>query len=126
MGAIDERRYEDALSRLERKRVVNEAELAAQMEMLKNVQFVERLPIDPPPRTTEDRRALVPEPRYFQIRIEWLSSEQQAEYSTAFGQSPDLSLIQKYAFVRLLAASFVHASSLPTPSTRLCSPARPQ
>jgi hypothetical protein len=51
-------------------------------------------------RDAKDR--LIPEPGYYQSRIEELTPDQQSQYLRAFsGDNPPLDLVQRYAWVRL-------------------------
>lgn len=60
---------------------------------------------------------LIPQPEYFQFRLEDISKEQQWEYFKAFSDCSDIDLIKKYVFVRLY--SFMN-SIVGHYSTNLC------
>lgn len=98
-GAIDGRRNDESMARVDRKRSAHQTDAAARRSLLEAVEFADRLPTDP--SASLSAAQLVPEPAYFQFRVETLSHDQQAEYIFAFSETHDLELVQKYAFVRL-------------------------
>lgn len=100
LGAIDDKRYEANVARLEGRQASKEASRAKGVELLGTIRFVE-LPIDGILRPGVGERTLIPRPDYYEVRAEDLSADQQAEYTRAFGSAPELDLVQKYAFVRL-------------------------
>jgi hypothetical protein len=101
LGAIDDKRYQANLTRLDDRQASKEANRRRQEELLRTVRFVPGLPTDTGFRPALESRSLVPQPDYYQVRAEELSADQQAEYLKAFGSVPELELVRKYAFVRL-------------------------
>jgi hypothetical protein len=101
LGAIDDKRYQANLTRLDQRQASKEVTRKSQGELLTRVSFVTRLPTDTGLRPASESRSLVPQPDYYQVRVEDLSADQQAEYLKAFGSAPELGLVKKYAFVRL-------------------------
>jgi len=99
LGAIDERRHAANLKRitdLETDRLQRE-KLAA------TTVFLQSLPTDIGFLANEKLDRLVPRPGYGEIYIERLSPNQRTEYAFAFGDNPDLDLIERYAWVRVFS-----------------------
>jgi hypothetical protein len=101
LGAVDETRYESNLGRLGERRAAKDAARVDQEELLRTVSFVAELPVDSGLRLGAENRTLVPQPGYYEVHVEDLAADQQAEYVLAFGSTPELGHVQKYAFVRL-------------------------
>ena len=102
LGAIDEKRYASTRARLQQ-RVERKAAVAAEAdELLRRTRFISGLPTDAHVFAHETSDRLVPEPGYYQSRVEELTSDQQAQYLRAFsGDNPPLDLVKRYAWVRL-------------------------
>jgi hypothetical protein len=100
LGAIDDKRYEANLGRLDRRQASKDANRARGEQLLGITRFLS-LPVDSTLRPRAGERTLIPQPGYFEVRAEDLSSDQQAEYVRAFGSVPALEVVRKYAFVRL-------------------------
>jgi hypothetical protein len=102
LGAIDDRRYETNLGRVGDKSAQAEEDRATRRRLLDTIRFTSELPIDLSAKLPRGRvDGLVPQPDHFQVRIEELSPAQQVEYLYAFTPPYELSLIEKYAFVRI-------------------------
>lgn len=100
LGAIDDKRYEANLARLDGRQASKDASSARGEQLLGITRFLS-LPTDSTLRPGVGERTLIPQPAYYEVRAEDLSSDQQAEYVRAFGSAPALELVRKYAFVRL-------------------------
>lgn len=101
VGAIDDKRYDANVARLDDRQAAKDASRTRQEALLRTVRFVPSLPTDNAVRAGSESRTLVPQPDYYQVRVEDLSAHQQAEYVRAFGSAPELELVKKYVFVRL-------------------------
>lgn len=115
LGLIDEKRYKQTVERLDGKRAVADGREEALGRFLTEVGFLQDLPADRVAQGKVVRARLVPEPGYFNDRLEDLTDDQQAEYLRAYGSSNALSLVVKYALVRLtnlLRSMIVHAEEV--------------
>lgn len=103
LGLIDEakaRRVNEKYAREEGAQVAANAQAETFRE---TTGFLHELPMDSVARGKIPRSKLVPEPGYYQTRIETLSDDQQGEYVAAFGAGGPGRLVRKYAFVRLVS-----------------------
>jgi hypothetical protein len=102
LGAINEKRYAENRLRVEHKADQGEEERSERERVLASTTFMRSLPVDSAatsvPKMTE---RLVPQPGYYEVRIESLTLEQQSEYGASFVSPCRLELVEKYAFVRL-------------------------
>jgi hypothetical protein len=101
LGLIDEKRYKKTMERLGGKKEEKEGRDQAFQRHLSDVGFLKDLPTDRVALGKENKVALVPEPGWFDERLESLSDDQQAEYLRAFGRDTNLGLVAKYGQVRL-------------------------
>jgi len=101
LGLIDEKRYAKTMERLRGKDARTERRQEVFERYRREVGFFEELPTDATARGKKKRATLVPEPAYFQDRLDTLTDDQQAEYLEAFGEGACLQLARKYALVRL-------------------------
>ncbi len=115
LGLIDKKRYKQTVERLDGKRAVADSREEALGRFLSEIGFLRDLPTDRVAQGKIVRARLVPEPGYFNDRLEDLTDDQQAEYLRAYGLGCDLSLVVKYALVRLtslLRSMIVHAEEV--------------
>lgn len=115
LGAIDQKRYESTRGRLEKRASDGDAAREAQEKAFSSASFLQQLPTDDVSAGVSAAAGLTPQPGYFQVRIESLSTDQQAEYVRAFASSGSLELVQKYAWVRLSSlfrSAIYHISSV--------------
>ena len=101
LGLIDEKRYKKTIERLEGKKEQGQDKEEAFRRYLSDVGFLNDLPADRVARGKAIQVNLVPEPGWFDERLESLTDDQQAEYVRAFGRDTNLALVTKYAQVRL-------------------------
>ena len=101
MGLIDEKRYKKTIERLQGKKEQTQGQEEAFRRYVSDVGFLKDLPTDRVALGKVIQVNLVPEPGWFDERLEVLTDDQQAEYLRAFGSGTDLGLIAKYAQVRL-------------------------
>jgi hypothetical protein len=111
LGLVDQKRYAKTLERLQGKDKKNQRREDALDRYIKEVGFLKDLPTDGVARGKRKQANLVPEPAYFEERVDSLTNDQQAEYLQAFGADASLGLARKYAQVRvnsLLRSMIVH------------------
>jgi len=101
LGAIDRNRYQANLARVANRRKQKEDDRLKRLAILEGKKFLQTLPIDVGLSLSSFVKSLIPQPNYFELHVENLSSDQQAEYLSAFRDGRDLDKIAKYAFVRL-------------------------
>jgi hypothetical protein len=101
LGLIDGKRYKQTIERLGGKKEQSDGHAEALRAFIAEGGFLPDLPTDRVTTGKTVRSKLVPEPGYFVERIEYLTDDQQAEYLRAFSASTDLSLVTKYAHIRI-------------------------
>jgi len=119
LGLIDEKRYKKTIERLQGKKEQTQCQEEAFRRYVSEVGFLKDLPTDRVALGKAIQVNLVPEPGWFDERLEVLTDDQQAEYLRAFGSGTNLGLIAKYAQVRLtslLRSMILHPEQVDLPS----------
>jgi hypothetical protein len=119
LGLIDEKRYKKTIERLQGKTEHSQGRDEAFRRFVSDVGFLRDLPTDRVAVGKVMQVNLVPEPGWFDERLELLTDDQQAEYLQAFSTATNLGLIAKYAQVRLtslLRSMILHAEQVDFPS----------
>jgi hypothetical protein len=101
LGLIDEKRYKKTIDRLGGKKEEARGRDEAFQRYLSDVGFLSDLPTDRVALGKTSKVTLVPEPGWFDERLESLTDDQQAEYLRAFERGTNLGLVAKYGQVRL-------------------------
>ena len=115
LGLIDEKRYKKTIDRLQGRFVKSQGQEQAFRRYVSEVGFLKDLPTDRVALDKSMQVNLVPEPGWFDERLEMLTDDQQAEYLQAFGSGTNLGRIAKYAQVRLtslLRSMILHAEQV--------------
>ena len=119
LGLIDEKRYKKTIERLRGKKEQAQSQEEAFRRFVSEVGFLRDLPTDLVAVGKVMQVNLVPEPGWFDERLEVLTDDQQAEYLQAFSSATNLGLITKYAQVRLtslLRSMIFHPEQVDLPS----------
>jgi hypothetical protein len=104
LGLIDDAKARRVNEKYAREEGIQVAANAEAEEFRERTGFLQDLPMASVARGKVPRSKLVPEPGYYQTRIETLSDDQQGEYMAAFGTDGRAGqLVRKYAFVRLVS-----------------------
>jgi hypothetical protein len=121
LGAINAKRYEHDMRRIQQRLVDRAAALQRSEEALRITKFIPALPTDRLAQRVPLDGTLVPEPWYYQIRITSLVPEQQTQYLEAFESGRDLKLIRAYLWVRLsslIRSAIFHPEEVDLPAIR--------
>lgn len=101
LGVIDDDKFTSLVVKFEGK----SEDLKKKEELLKEYigkrGFIHELPYDTNANRSAHKKSLIPEPQYYGNNIYLLDNDQQAEYFIAFSVKTNLSLVNKYLFVRL-------------------------
>ena len=119
LGLIDEKRYKKTIERLQGKKEQAQGQEEAFQCYMSEVGFLKDLPTDRVALGKAVQVNLIPEPEWFDERLESLTDDQQAEYIRAFGSGTNLGFIAKYARVRLtslLRSMIFHPEQVDLPS----------
>lgn len=101
VGLIDHKRHRKTIERLDGKAGLTEGHSEVLSRYVAEFGFLQDLPTDRVAKGKVVRAKLVPEPGYFDDRLDQLSDDQQAEYLQAFGTIPEIGVVRKYTNVRL-------------------------
>jgi len=101
LGVIDKIKFEKLGGKYKEKADLYKEKEERLKKYINNVGFISELPYDVNANKDAPKKSLVPEPEYYGNNIYLLDDDQQAEYFIAFSCKTNLSLLNKYLFVRL-------------------------